>query len=79
MSLAKEFPLINECLRLRFEVDTFNIFNQPDFDKPKNNAFYFPGYSSPPYPPGQQQGGIGKLQHTIGSPRFMTLGLHLLF
>ena len=79
VSLAKELPLVKERFRLRFEADAFNIFNQPDFDTPKNNAFYFPGYSPPPLAPGQGQGGLGELQHTIGSPRFMMLGLHLLF
>ena len=79
VSLAKQFPVIKDRFQLRFEADAFNIFNQADFDTPKNNAFYFPGYSAPPLLPGQGQGGLGEIQHTIGSPRFLQLGLHLLF
>jgi len=79
MSLAKQFPIIKDRLQLRFEADGFNIFNHPDFDAPNNNAFYFAGYSSPPYPPGQGQGSRGLITHTIGSSRFLQLGLHLMF
>lgn len=78
VSLAKEVP-IKERVRLRFEADAFNIFNHPDFDAPKNDAFFFPGYSSPPTLPGQGQGYLGYIQHTIGSPRFLQLSLHLVF
>jgi hypothetical protein len=79
VSLAKQFPVVKDRFQLRFEADAFNIFNQPDFDTPKNDAFYFPGYSAPPLPVGQGQGGLGFIQHTIGSPRFLQLSLHLLF
>jgi len=76
MSLAKEFP-IKERFRLRFEADAFNIFNQPNFDTPNNDVVFFPGYESPAvYPP---QGSLGQIQHTIGSSRFLQLGLHLTF
>ncbi|HUI43798.1 MAG TPA: TonB-dependent receptor [Terriglobia bacterium] len=76
LSLAKEFP-IKERFRLRVEADAFNIFNQPDFDTPNNDVVFFPGYESPPvYPP---QGSLGIIQHTIGSSRFLQLGLHLFF
>ena len=44
MSLAKEFPIIKERFRLRFEADAFNIFNQPDFDTPNNDVDFFPDY-----------------------------------
>jgi hypothetical protein len=77
MSLAKDFPITTERFRLRFEADAFNIFNQTDFDAPNNDAVFFPGYSPPPvYPP---QGSLGLIQHTIGSPRFLQLTLHLVF
>jgi len=79
VSLAKQFPIFKDRFRLRFEADAFNIFNHPDFDTPRNNAFYFPGYSPPPDAPGVDQGGLGEIQHTIGSPRFLQLSLHLLF
>ncbi len=76
MSLAKEFP-IKERFRLRFELAAFNVFNHPDFDAPNNNVDFFPGYEGPPSNP--PQGSLGVIQHTIGSPRFLQLGLHLKF
>jgi len=76
MSLAKEFA-IKERFRLRFEADAFNIFNHPDFDAPNNNVTFFPNFSGPPSIP--PQGSLGVIQHTIGSPRFLQLGLHLKF
>ncbi len=76
MSLAKEFP-IKERLHLRFEADAFNMFNHPDFDAPNNNVTFFPGFVGPPTIP--PQGSLGLIQHTIGSPRFLQLGLHLKF
>ncbi len=74
-SLAKEFPI--ERFRLRFEADAFNIFNHPDFDAPNNDVVFFPDYEGPPVSP--PDGSLGLIQHTIGSPRFLQLGLHLTF
>ena len=76
MSLAKEFP-IKERFRLRFEADAFNMFNHPDFDAPNNDVDFFPNYEGPPSIP--PVGSLGIIQHTIGSPRFLQLGLHLTF
>jgi hypothetical protein len=76
MSLAKEFQ-IKERFRLRFETDAFNIFNHPDFDAPNSNVTFFPNYVGPPTIP--PQGSLGVIQHTIGSPRFLQIGLHLTF
>lgn len=82
MSLAKQFP-IKEHFQLRFEADAFNIFNHPDFDTPNNDVSFFGNnYTGPPYTPsspGGIPGGLGYIQHTIGSPRFLQLGLHLFF
>ncbi len=77
MSLAKQFPIIKDRFNLRFEADAFNIFNQPDFDTPNNDVDFFPNYDGPPSIP--PHGSLGVIQHTIGSPRFMMLGLHLVF
>ncbi len=77
MSLAKQFPVIKDRYQLRFEADAFNIFNQPDFDAPNNDVDFLPNYYGPPSIP--PEGSLGVIQHTIGSPRFMMLGLHLLF
>jgi hypothetical protein len=76
MSLAKQFPL-TERFKLRFQADAFNIFNHPDFDAPNNNVDFFPITPDPPANP--PQGSLGIIQHTIGSPRFLQLGLHLTF
>jgi TonB dependent receptor len=78
MMMAKQFQ-IKERYQLRFEVDAFNIFNHPDFDTPNNNVVFFPPptYAGPPANP--PQGSLGVIQHTIGSPRFLQLGLHLYF
>ncbi len=76
MSVAKEF-LIKERFKLRFQADAFNIFNHPDFDAPNNNVDFFPNFAGPPANP--PPGSLGVIQHTIGSPRFLQLGLHLTF
>jgi carboxypeptidase family protein/TonB-dependent receptor-like protein len=75
-SLAKQFP-IKERFQLRFELDAFDIFNHPDFDAPNNDVDFFPNYEGPPTIP--PHGSLGVIQHTIGSPRFLQLGLHLTF
>jgi hypothetical protein len=77
MSLAKDFPKIKERYQLRFEADAFNIFNHPDFDTPNNDVDFFPYYEGPPQIP--PFGSLGMIQHTIGSPRFLQLSLHLVF
>ncbi|HET9305639.1 MAG TPA: carboxypeptidase-like regulatory domain-containing protein [Candidatus Sulfotelmatobacter sp.] len=76
MSLAKQFQ-IKERFQLRFEADAFNIFNHPDFDTPNNNVTFFPNFVGPPSIP--PEGSLGIIQHTIGSPRFLQLSLHLAF
>ena len=75
-SLAKQF-LFKERYQLRFEADAFNLFNHPDFDTPNNDVSFFPNYVGPPQIP--PQGSLGVIQHTIGSPRFLQLSLHLAF
>lgn len=76
MSLAKQFPL-TERFGLRFEADAFNMFNHPDFDTPNNDVVFFNDYEGPLVLP--PLGQLGRIQHTIGSPRFLMLQLHLTF
>jgi hypothetical protein len=76
MSLAKQF-LIKERFQLKFEADAFNIFNHPDFDAPNNDVSFFPNFEGPPQIP--PAGSLGVIQHTVGSPRFLQLSLHLAF
>ena len=76
MSLGKEFQ-IAEKYYLRFNFDAFNLFNHADFDAPNNDVVFFPYYEGPPSIP--PEGSLGMIQHTIGSPRFLQLSLHLRF
>ncbi len=76
VTLARQFA-IGERFKLRFEADAFNLFNHPDFDTPNSNVTTFPNFESPPSVP--PVGSLGYIQHTIGSPRFLQLGLHLYF
>jgi hypothetical protein len=87
MSLFKETKL-SERFSLRFDAQAFNIFNHPAFDAPNNNVAFNPFFANPPLdlnnnfatgytkPP---QGSGGTIQHTLGSPRFLQLALHLKF
>ena len=85
--LFKTFA-INERFQLKYDLKAFNIFNHPSFDIPSNNVSFNPGFCYPPspnfscsplgysFPP---FGNLGQLQHTIGSPRFVQMALHLTF
>ncbi len=76
MTIGKTF-VMKEHYRLRFNFEAYNIFNHPDFDAPNNDVVFFPNYAGPPsFPP---EGSLGVIQHTIGSPRFLQLSLHLSF
>ena len=75
-SLGKQFQL-NERFRLRFAFDAFNLFNHPNFDTPNNDVQFYPDYEPPATVP--PIGSLGIIQHTIGSPRFLQLSLHLNF
>jgi hypothetical protein len=78
---------INERFSLKYDFLAFNIFNHPSFDIPSNNVEFNPYFSNPPYDPvtGNNTytfppfGNLGVLQHTLGSPRFIQMALHLTF
>jgi hypothetical protein len=79
-SVAKETKL-TEKFFLRYDAQFFNIFNHPSFDTPNNNVTLNPCFNpqpcySVPAPPSQN---LGVIQHTIGSPRFIQMALHLRF
>jgi hypothetical protein len=90
LGLSKNFA-INERFALKYDVIAFNIFNHPSFDIPSNDVSFNPGYQNPPAFPGSAcvqatgayqcppSGNLGVLQHTIGSPRFVQMALHLTF
>jgi hypothetical protein len=85
--LAKDFP-VTERFALKYDIRAFNIFNHPSFDIPNNDVSFNRGYCNPPsasyscstvgysFPPA---GHLGSLTHTIGSPRFVQMALHLTF
>jgi hypothetical protein len=87
VALDKRFP-ISERFALKYDVMAFNIFNHASFDIPNNDVSFNPGYCNPPsasyscssigysFPPA---GHLGSLTHTIGSPRFVQMALHLTF
>jgi hypothetical protein len=76
LTLGKDFR-VRERYDLRFNADAFNVFNHSNFDAPNNDVSFFPGFEPPPvFPP---SGSLGIIQHTIGSPRFLQLSLHLTF
>lgn len=93
MSLFKETKL-GERFALRFDAEAFNIFNHTAFDAPNNNVSFNPSFCNPPQPltnfncgdPTVPLGYLvppfgsgGTIQHTLGSPRFLQLALHLRF
>jgi hypothetical protein len=75
-SLGKTFH-ISERFNLRFSADGFNLFNHPNFDTPNNDVSFYPNFGPPATIP--PSGQLGIIQHTIGSPRFLQLNLHLTF
>lgn len=85
--LFKNFQ-VTERFQLKYDLKAFNVFNHPSFDIPSNDVSFNPGFCYPPspnfscsplgysFPP---FGNLGQLQHTIGSPRFIQMALHLTF
>lgn len=70
---------LTERVNLRYDAQFFNIFNHPSFDTPNNNVTFNPCFNPNPcytFPP---QGSLGVIQHTIGSPRFIQMALHIIF
>jgi outer membrane receptor protein involved in Fe transport len=73
-SVAKEFPLHFEGIRLEFRADMFNVFNHPNFANPDSDV-------------GLTSGGVladsagGTINHTENytGQRIIQLGLHLRF
>lgn len=74
---------LTERFALKFTAQIFNIFNHPSFDTPNNNVFFNQNFNQNQPPilvPGAPPGGsLGQIQHTIGSPRFIQMALHLTF
>jgi len=78
--IVKNFK-ISERFSLRYDAQFFNLFNHPSFDAPNNNVSLNNCFSPQPCyqnPPASSQG-IGLIQGTIGSSRFIQMALHLTF
>lgn len=86
MELSKTFRL-NERFHLKYTADFFNLFNTPSFDTPNSDVSFNPYYANPPVDPATgnpgfattPHGHLGMIQHTLGSPRFLQMSLHLTF
>ena len=77
VSVLKQTKL-SERFNLKYTFDAFNIFNHPSFDTPNNNVSFFPQFFPGSYT-GTPGGHLGVIQHSIGSPRFLQMSLHLEF
>jgi len=77
LSLLKQTKL-SERFNLKYTFDAFNIFNHPSFDTPNNNVSFFPQFFPGSFT-GTPSGHLGVIQHSIGSPRFLQMSLHLSF
>jgi hypothetical protein len=77
-SLNKDTKL-TERFGLKYEVDAFNLFNHPSFDAPNNNVRFNPCFNPIPCYRTIPTGRLGKVEHTLGSPRFIQMSLHLTF
>jgi len=73
---------LTERFGLKFTTQFFNIFNHASFDTPNNNVFFSHGTDANGLPiilPTNPGGQLGQIQHTVGSPRFLQMALHLTF
>jgi hypothetical protein len=77
VSILKQTKL-SEKFNLKYTFDAFNLFNHPSFDTPNNNVSFFPGFLPSTFN-GTPSGHLGVIQHSIGSPRFLQMSLHLQF
>jgi hypothetical protein len=76
---AQKMTKVTEKVSVKYELDAFNVFNHPSFDTPNNNVTFNPCFNPVPcytFPP---RGSLGVIQHTIGSPRFLQMSLHVIF
>ncbi|MGH9710631.1 MAG: hypothetical protein ACRD37_08795, partial [Candidatus Acidiferrales bacterium] len=80
---------------LKYDAQFFNLFNHPSFDTPNNNVSFNSAFCNPPassFGACPSNGGSGPFQfatvpsgrlgiitHTLGSPRFIQMALHLTF
>ncbi len=86
---------LTERFSLKYDAQFFNIFNHPSFDTPNNNVSFNSAFCNPPTDQFSQcpsnggngpfgfaaipSGRLGIITHTLGSPRFIQMALHLTF
>jgi len=72
---------VTERVKARYTMDIYNVSNTPSFDTPNNNVQFNQGFNNPPTfaAPGQEGGGLGIVQHPLGSPRLIQMSLHFTF
>jgi len=79
MSAQKKFKL-SEKVSLKYQADFFNIFNHPSFDAPTVSTSLYNTNSATNIPAARAAAAsFGIISHTIGSPRFIQMSLHLTF
>ena len=71
-SLRKDFDLRGETMKLRLQVDMFNVFNRANLGTPTNSTG---GFNSS----GQANPAFGQLTNMIGTPRQLQLGARFSF
>ncbi len=92
--IFKDFK-INERFSLKYDAQFFNLFNHASFDTPNNDVSFNSAFCNPPTSsfgacpsnggngPFQfatvPSGRLGVITHTLGSPRFIQMALHLTF
>jgi hypothetical protein len=75
---AVKMTKIGERLAVKFQADVLNVFNHPSFEVPVNHISQYSVSNGVPTvrtPPAT----FGFIQHTLGGPRTMQLGLHIDF
>jgi len=78
LSVRKNFK-ITERFNLKYSADFLNALNHASFDTPNNNVTFNPCFNPDPCYQTTPQGSLGVIQHTLGSPRFIQMALHLEF
>ena len=78
LSLRKSVKL-TERFNLKYSADFLNALNHASFDTPNNNVTFNPCFNPDPCYQTTPSGSLGVIQHTIGSPRFIQMALHLEF
>ncbi|SPF37459.1 conserved hypothetical protein [Candidatus Sulfopaludibacter sp. SbA4] len=75
---AVKVTRITERVSMRLQADVLNLFNHPSFDVPNNSATQYSVTNGVPTVRALTSS-FGLIQHTLGGPRTVQLGLHVDF